>query len=166
MGKWTSCCRNCMPSENMRKNLDNTVTSAKDGWEFQVITEDGHNNRVMSPRDHGTWYICVYKLPVHGNTLLEFTMSFNDAGKYMLRVKADTNSCPFEDDEHLRDANELEVWRNNFLQNPPFDISSWTRVNREGQQSICIIKLECDSLEQMTETLLDSIDSVDLNGWY
>ena len=113
-----------MPSQKMRKKFDTTVNSSPPEWEFQVITEDGHNGGVFSPKDPGTWYICCYKTPVHGNTLLEFTMSYNDSGKYMLRVKADTNSCPFENDEHLRDANELNRWRENFLQNPPFDISS------------------------------------------
>ena len=166
MGKWTSCCRDCMPSENMRKKFDTTVKSSPPDWEFQVITEDGHNGGVFSPNDPGTWYICCYKTPVHGNTLLEFTMSYNDSGKYMLRVKADTNSCPFENDEHLRDANELNRWRENFLQNPPFDISSWTTVNRDGQQSISVVKLECTNLEQMTDFLLDSIDGVESSGWH
>ena len=88
-------------------------------------------------------------------------MSYNDSGKYMLRVKADTNSCPFENDEHLRDANELNRWRENFLQNPPFDISPWTTVNRDGKQSISVIKLECNDLDHMTDFLLDSIDGVE-----
>jgi hypothetical protein len=165
MGKWTSHCSDCMPSENMRKRFDTTVAASPSDWTFEVITEDGHNGRVISPNNVGTWYICCYKEPIEGNTLLEFTMSYNDAERYMLRVKADTNSCPFEDDEHLRSATELERWRDDFLSNPPFDISSWVTVNRAGQQSISVVKKECQNTEEMTEILLESIDGVEQNNW-
>ena len=154
-----------MPSEKMRNRFETTVTACPDNWTFQVITEDGHNGRVISPRDPGTWYICCYQEPVEGNTLLEFTLSYNDSGRYMLRVKADTNSCPFEDDEHLRSENALNGWRNEFMGNPPFDTSTWNTVNREGQQSITIVKKECRTFEEMADMLLYSIDDVEQNGW-
>ena len=82
MGQWTSCCKDCTPSVRLQKKFATTLAACPDHWIFQVITEDGHNGRLITPRKTGTWFICCYQEDEIGMTRLQFTLSFNDSKKH------------------------------------------------------------------------------------